>query len=142
MDIVSLSCSDINGIICFNFMVLSTSISLHQKMETILKERFLPQVEAELTELDPEERSDYLQSLGVNEGGLGSLVRATYNLLGLRTYFTSGEKVRNLAAFPNCLTPLSTCILGHPQPLLLELILCHFVPHSYFLAFVFFVNCL
>ncbi|KAG0577979.1 hypothetical protein M758_5G189100 [Ceratodon purpureus] len=50
------------------------------------------QVEAELTELDPEERSDYLQSLGVSEGGLGSLVRATYNLLGLRTYFTSGEK--------------------------------------------------
>jgi len=53
-------------------------------------------VEAELTELDPEERTDYLQSLGVSEGGLGSLVRATYNLLGLRTYFTSGEKVGNL----------------------------------------------
>lgn len=55
-------------------------------------------MEAELTELDPEERSDYLQSLGVSEGGLGSLVRATYNLLGLRTYFTSGEKVGNLLA--------------------------------------------
>lgn len=50
------------------------------------------QVEAELTELDPSERLDFLKSLGVPEGGLGSLVRATYNLLGLRTYFTSGEK--------------------------------------------------
>lgn len=67
------------------------------------------QVEAELTELDPEERSDYLQSLGVSEGGLGSLVRATYNLLGLRTYFTSGEKVENLLAVnPNCISPSST----------------------------------
>lgn len=50
------------------------------------------QVEAELTELQPEERIEYLKSLGVSEGGLGSLIRATYNLLGLRTYLTSGEK--------------------------------------------------
>lgn len=50
------------------------------------------QVEAELTELDPLERLDFLKSLGVSEGGLGSLVQATYNLLGLRTYFTTGEK--------------------------------------------------
>jgi ribosome-binding ATPase YchF (GTP1/OBG family) len=51
------------------------------------------QVEAELTELDAAEREEYLKSLGVSEGGLGSLVRSTYNLLGLRTYFTSGVKV-------------------------------------------------
>eukprot|EP00850_Spirogloea_muscicola_P020251 SM000211S06621 [mRNA] locus=s211:46397:49724:+ [translate_table: standard] len=50
------------------------------------------QVEAELTELTPEERQEYLESLGISEGGLGALVRATYNLLGLRTYFTCGEK--------------------------------------------------
>ncbi len=50
-------------------------------------------MEAELTELDAAEREEYLKSLGVSEGGLGSLVRSTYNLLGLRTYFTSGEKV-------------------------------------------------
>ncbi|KAL0310878.1 UNVERIFIED_CONTAM: Ribosome-binding ATPase YchF [Sesamum angustifolium] len=50
------------------------------------------QVEAELTELPPEERIEYLTSLGVNESGLGNLIRATYSLLGLRTYFTSGEK--------------------------------------------------
>ncbi|KAL9298105.1 hypothetical protein ACSQ67_024001 [Phaseolus vulgaris] len=50
------------------------------------------QVEAELTELPTEEREEYLQSLGVSESGLGNLIRATYDLLGLRTYFTSGEK--------------------------------------------------
>lgn len=53
------------------------------------------QVEAELTELPTEERQEYLKSLGVSESGLGNLIRATYSLLGLRTYFTSGEKVRN-----------------------------------------------
>ncbi|CAI0450354.1 unnamed protein product [Linum tenue] len=50
------------------------------------------QVESELSELALEERTEYLTSLGVSESGLGNLVRATYDLLGLRTYFTSGEK--------------------------------------------------
>ncbi|RWW38830.1 hypothetical protein BHE74_00055897, partial [Ensete ventricosum] len=50
-------------------------------------------VEAELTELAQEERIEFLKSLGVSESGLGNLIRATYKLLGLRTYFTSGEKV-------------------------------------------------
>lgn len=50
------------------------------------------QVESELVELPEEDKADFLQSLGVEEGGLKSLIRATYELLGLRTYFTSGEK--------------------------------------------------
>ena len=50
------------------------------------------QVESELVELPEEERADYLKSLGVEEGGLKSLIKATYELLGLRTYFTTGEK--------------------------------------------------
>jgi ribosome-binding ATPase len=50
------------------------------------------QVEAELVELSEEERTDFLESLGVQEGGLRSLIRATYKLLGLRTYFTTGPK--------------------------------------------------
>ena len=49
-------------------------------------------VEAELLELPPDERVDYLEALGVEEGGLKSLIRATYDLLGLRTYFTTGPK--------------------------------------------------
>ena len=54
--------------------------------------RISAQVEAELVELGEDERNDYLDGLGVNEGGLKSLIRATYRLLGLRTYFTTGEK--------------------------------------------------
>jgi hypothetical protein len=50
------------------------------------------QVESELVELPEEDRADFLASLGVEEGGLKSLIRATYELLGLRTYFTSGPK--------------------------------------------------
>ncbi|NET10705.1 MAG: redox-regulated ATPase YchF [Merismopedia sp. SIO2A8] len=50
------------------------------------------QVESELIELSEEEQSDFLEALGVEEGGLRSLIRATYALLGLQTYFTTGPK--------------------------------------------------
>ena len=50
------------------------------------------QVESELIELEPEDKKDYLMGLGVEEGGLSSLIRSTYKLLGLKTYFTTGEK--------------------------------------------------
>ena len=50
------------------------------------------QVESELIELEPEDKKDYLIGLGVEEGGLSSLIRSTYKLLGLKTYFTTGEK--------------------------------------------------
>lgn len=50
------------------------------------------QVESELVELPESDRAEFLESLGVEEGGLKSLIRATYHLLGLRTYFTTGPK--------------------------------------------------
>lgn len=50
------------------------------------------QVESELVELSEEERKDFLGSLGVEEGGLKSLIQATYELLGLRTYLTTGPQ--------------------------------------------------
>ncbi|MGF1570340.1 MAG: redox-regulated ATPase YchF [Nodosilinea sp.] len=50
------------------------------------------QVESELIDLSEDERQDFLESLGVQEGGLMTLIRATYTLLGLRTYFTTGPK--------------------------------------------------
>jgi GTP-binding protein YchF len=50
------------------------------------------QVESELIELPEDEQKEFLESLGVEEGGLKSLIRATYELLGLRTYFTTGPK--------------------------------------------------
>ncbi len=50
------------------------------------------QLESELIELPEEDRAEFLESLGVEEGGLKSLIRATYSLLGLQTYFTTGPK--------------------------------------------------
>jgi hypothetical protein len=50
------------------------------------------QVESELIELPEADRQEFLESLGVNEGGLKSLIRTTYDLLGLQTYFTTGPK--------------------------------------------------
>jgi GTP-binding protein YchF len=53
---------------------------------------FSAKVEAELAELAPEDRKDFLGSLGVSESGLDRLAHAAYHLLGLQSYFTAGEK--------------------------------------------------
>ena len=50
------------------------------------------QAEAELSELEPDERVEFLNDLGIEEPGLAKLARATYDLLGMQTYFTAGEK--------------------------------------------------
>lgn len=50
------------------------------------------QVESELVEISGEEKADYLEALGVTEGGLQSLIKATYELLQLRTYLTTGPQ--------------------------------------------------
>lgn len=48
-------------------------------------------LEAELADLPEQEAREYLKSLGVKETGLDQLITASYKLLGLITYFTSGE---------------------------------------------------
>jgi GTP-binding protein YchF len=50
------------------------------------------QIESDLVELEPEEAAAFLTELGVAESGIGALIRSTYHLLGLQTYFTAGEK--------------------------------------------------
>lgn len=50
------------------------------------------QIESELVDLDEDEATEYLRDLGVTESGVGTLIRAVYGLLGLRTYLTTGEK--------------------------------------------------
>jgi GTP-binding protein YchF len=52
---------------------------------------FSARIEAELAELAPEDRRDFLSSLGLESAGLDRLIRAGYHLLGLQTYFTAGE---------------------------------------------------
>jgi GTP-binding protein YchF len=53
------------------------------------------QIEAELSELEEEDKLEFLTDLGVEESGVGRLTRAAYHLLGLATYFTAGvQEVR------------------------------------------------
>ncbi len=49
-------------------------------------------IEAEIMQLDEEERADYLDSLGLTEPGLDQVIRTGYTLLGLITFFTAGPK--------------------------------------------------
>ena len=53
---------------------------------------FSAKIEAELAELSPDERTEFLASLGIESAGLDRLIRAGYHLLGLQTYFTAGEQ--------------------------------------------------
>jgi GTP-binding protein YchF len=53
---------------------------------------FSARIEAELSELAPEDRAEFLASLGIESAGLDRLIQAAYSLLGLQTYFTAGEK--------------------------------------------------
>jgi len=50
------------------------------------------QIESELAELSPEEAKDFMEELGVDDSGINRMIKAVYELLGLRTYFTVGEK--------------------------------------------------
>lgn len=77
---------------------LSTGNAYVEKVKEIAKAEgsqvvvISAQVEAELIELPEEDRAEFLESLGAGEGGLKSLIRATYDILGLQTYFTTGPK--------------------------------------------------
>jgi GTP-binding protein YchF len=49
-------------------------------------------IESELIDLPPEEATAFLKDLGVDDSGVSALIKGTYDLLGLQTYFTAGEK--------------------------------------------------
>ena len=52
-------------------------------------------LEAEIAELEDDERAEFLEEMGMNEPGLNRVIRAGYGLLGLQTYFTAGvQEVR------------------------------------------------
>src|SRR3954464_5684780 len=66
--------------------------ALARDNETAEVVTFSAKVEAELAELAAEDRTDFLESLGLTESGLDRLAHAAYHLLGLQSYFTAGEK--------------------------------------------------
>ncbi|MGR3219368.1 MAG: redox-regulated ATPase YchF [Candidatus Anammoxibacter sp.] len=49
-------------------------------------------IESEISQMEPSERQEYYQDLGIEESGLERLIHKTYSLLGLITYFTAGPK--------------------------------------------------
>lgn len=61
----------------------------HHACETVV---ISAQIESDLIDLSPTEAEQFLGELGVKESGVGALIRSTYHLLGLRTFFTAGEK--------------------------------------------------
>ena len=75
-----------------NAFVDALGIALAKDHETAEVVTFSAKVEAELAELAPEDRSEFLESLGLTESGLDRLAHAAYHLLGLQSYFTAGEK--------------------------------------------------
>ena len=58
-------------------------------------------IEAELVAMEPEERTEYLADLGLEETGLARVIRAGYDLLGLKTFFTVGPKEARAWTFPS-----------------------------------------
>ena len=68
--------------------------ALGAEVEPIDGEQPIPicaKVEAELSELEPEEAAEYLSDIGLERSGLETLAQAAYKLLGLQSYFTAGE---------------------------------------------------
>lgn len=68
-------------------VVALRELATRQKAECI---KICGKIEAEISELPPEERDEFLHSLGMIEPGLALLTRAAYQLLGLETFFTAG----------------------------------------------------
>jgi len=59
-------------------------------------------LESEISDLDsPEEKAEFLKAAGLEESGLDQLIREGYDMLGLNTYFTAGEKEVRAWTFPN-----------------------------------------
>ncbi len=75
-----------------NAFVAALRQALARDNETAEIVTFSAKVEAELAELAPEDRAEFLASLGLTESGLDRLAHAAYHLLGLQSYFTAGEK--------------------------------------------------
>ena len=75
-----------------NALVAALRAAVERDAEQAEVVTFSAKVEAELAELAPEDRQDFLASLGLTESGLDRLAHAAYHLLGLQSYFTAGEK--------------------------------------------------
>ena len=58
-------------------------------------------VESDLCDMNKEEKNTFLSELGVEESGIDTLIKASYTLLGLKTFFTAGEDECRAWTFKN-----------------------------------------
>lgn len=72
-----------------NYVELVKDYASKENAEVVM---LCAKVESELSELNEEDKKLFLEDLGINESGLDKLIKATYSLLGLATYFTAGPK--------------------------------------------------
>lgn len=68
------------------------AVTLHAESEGAGVVAVCAAVEAEIAQLDDEDKGDFLADMGLAEPGLNRVIRAGYELLGLETFFTAGEK--------------------------------------------------
>ncbi len=77
---------------------IETQNEMVQKLDNYAASKRIPilvlcnQIESEISELDKLERIEFLKDLGMEEPGLNKLIRASYDILDLQTYFTAGPK--------------------------------------------------
>lgn len=70
----------------------AAKVAERARTENNLSLQICSQMEAEISQLEPSERGEFLSSMGIKEPGLNRLIREAYALLDLITYFTAGEK--------------------------------------------------
>ncbi len=58
-------------------------------------------IESEIVAMDPADRTEFLAEMGLKESGLTRVIRAGYDLLGLKTFFTAGPKEARAWTFPD-----------------------------------------
>jgi GTP-binding protein YchF len=70
----------------------TAAVAVHAEQEGAAHVVVSAAIEAEITQLDPEDKVEFLAELGLQEAGLARLIRAGYGLLDLLTFFTAGPK--------------------------------------------------
>ena len=70
----------------------TAAVAAHAEQEGAAHVVVSAAIEAEITQLDPEDKVEFLAELGLQEAGLARLIRAGYGLLDLLTFFTAGPK--------------------------------------------------
>lgn len=91
---------------------LAERVAERAKSENNLSLVICSQMEAEIAQLEPAERGEFLASMGIKEPGLNRLIRESYKLLNLITYFTAGEKeVRAWTVWQGCKAPQAAGVI-------------------------------